>query len=197
MIEFLAGKIHELTPDHIVMQCGDVAYYVHISLMTFDEIKAKKTERVYTHLQVKEDAHTLYGFASLEERRIFRHLISVSGIGTNTARLILSSMKSNEVLDAVASEDEKSFLRIKGIGARTAKRIILDLKGKMGVSTGTTKFSAGTGQSDIRSEALSALLSLGFGRAQIIKAIDQIVKSDSEINSTEGLIRKALQSFSS
>ena len=131
MIEHLSGRLIEKNPTHLVIECGGVGYFVNISLNTFAALPDQEALKIYTHLQVREDAHTLYGFYTPGEREIFRLLLSVSGVGASTARTMLSSMTPAQIRDAIASGDVPSIQAVKGIGAKTAQRVILDLKDKV------------------------------------------------------------------
>jgi len=193
MITQLTGRLVEKTPTYIVLDCNGVGYLLHISLNTFGKLPDEGSLTIYTHLSVKEDAHTLYGFISKVEREVFRLLISVSGVGPSIARTMLSSMTSEEVQQAIASENVALIQSVKGIGAKTAQRLILDLKDKIlktyGIDENTT-----TVHNTNKEEALSALEVLGFTRKISEKALDSILKQDISL-SVEELIKKALKSF--
>lgn len=194
MIEYIKGTVSELTHDHAVIECNGIAYFLHISLQTREKIGAPEALMLYTHLSIKEDSHTLFGFADKAERALFRLLISVSGIGPSTARVALSALNADELSTAIMMEDEVAFKKIKGIGPKTAKRIILDLKDKIAKGDGvlSTASSAKTA-SDPRLEAISALTTLGFSKGEAAKAVNKIVKDAGTASSVEDLIRKALQ----
>lgn len=179
----------EKSPTYVVIECGGVGYHVHISLSTYSEIGADENILLYTHLAVREDAHVLYGFARVEEREIFRQLISVSGVGANTARMILSSLQPEEVETAIRSENIALLKGVKGIGAKTAQRIVVDLKDKVGLhldGSSISKLSSG------REEAAAALEVLGFNRNSVEKVLNAHLKEEPNA-SVELLIKNALQ----
>lgn len=189
MIAHLNGRLVEKTPTHIIVECGGVGYFVKISLNTFSTLGNDENIKIFTQLQVREDAHTLYGFNSLAEREMFNHLISVSGIGANTAILMLSAMTSDEIASAIVNEDVALIQSIKGIGAKTAQRVIIDLKDKVAKSDFATEnilVSNNTNQND----ALTALLALGFDKKRAEKAINKVMQDD---HSVEELIKEALK----
>ena len=193
MIDHLNGRMVEKHPTHLVVECAGVGYFVNISLNTFAKLPDAESIRIYTHLQVKEDSHTLFGFADRMEREIFRLLISVSGIGSSTARTMLSSMSPEQVRDAIASGDVGLIQSIKGIGAKTAQRVILDLKDKILKIYNLEEVSSDSNNTN-REEALSALEVLGFVRKQSEKAVDQVLKSDPSL-SAEDIIKQALKNL--
>lgn len=193
MINHLSGKLVEKYPTHVVIECAGVGYFVNISLNTFSALSEGEHLRLYTHLQVREDAHTLFGFYSLAEREIFRLLISVSGIGSSTARTMLSSMTPAQVRDAIAGEDVRAIQAVKGIGAKTAQRVIIDLKDKILKIYDLDEVSPKSDNTK-REEALSALEVLGFSRRPTEKAVDLVLSKDSSL-SVEGIIKSALQNL--
>lgn len=189
MIGQLNGRLIEKNPTDLVIDCGGVGYEVKISLNTFSALGSDESVRVYTKLVVREDAQILYGFADVVEREMFNHLVSVSGIGPNTAMIMLSSLVPEEIAGAIQSEDVKTIQSIKGIGAKTAQRVIIDLKDKMlkmAFSTENIFNSNNTNQFD----ALTALVSLGFDKKSAEKAIDKIGTGE---ESVEQLIKGALK----
>lgn len=189
MYHHLRGRLVEKSPTYVVIECGGVGYHVHISLSTYSEIGADENILLYTHLAVREDAHVLYGFARVEEREIFRQLISVSGVGANTARMILSSLQPEEVETAIRSENIALLKGVKGIGAKTAQRIVVDLKDKVGLhldGSSISKLSSG------REEAAAALEVLGFNRNSVEKVLNAHLKEEPNA-SVELLIKNALQ----
>lgn len=189
MIAHLNGRLVEKTPTHLVVECGGVGYFVKISLNTYSKIGADENIKILTQLQVREDAHVLYGFHSESERTMFNHLISVSGIGANTAILMLSSLISEEIATAILTENVGLIQSIKGIGAKTAQRVILDLKDKVAKSDfGTQNIFApnNTNQND----ALTALLALGFDKKKAEKAIEKVSKENQTV---EQMIKEALK----
>lgn len=194
MITYITGKLIEKNPANLIVEtAGGVAYFVHISLYTFSKIKEENQVKIYTHFIIKEDAHLLYGFADEEERMLFRLLISVNGIGANTARLILSSLNAQELCQAIATEDVRTIQSVKGIGSKTAQRMILDLKDKImkTVPQNTDKFSKINNNN--KNEALSALVSLGFVKNTAEAMLDKIIQSEGISLSVEDLIKKALK----
>ncbi len=193
MIEHLSGRLIEKHPTHLVIECAGVGYFVNISLNTFAAVPDQEQLRIFTHLQVREDAHTLFGFYTLAEREIFRLLISVSGVGASTARTMLSSMTPAQIRDAIASGDVPSIQAVKGIGAKTAQRVILDLKDKILKIYELDEVSHKTDNTN-REEALSALEVLGFARKQSEKAVDAVLGQDPSL-SVEGILKHALKNL--
>lgn len=192
MFAYISGAITLKTPTMVVIEAAGIGYELQISLHTYGKIEQLKQGRLWTQLIVREDSHTLFGFYDPEERTLFNQLISVSGIGPNTARLILSGMTPQEVESAILSEDEVSFKRVKGVGPKTAKRLIIDLKDKLmrqgaGILTITTK-----ADNTARSEALSALIALGYPPAQAQKAIAGLKTRMTETDDTESWVKAAL-----
>ncbi|MBC6997146.1 Holliday junction branch migration protein RuvA [Cytophaga sp. FL35] len=193
MIHHLKGKLVEKTPTYVVIECGGVGYFVNISLHTFSNLSDSESIQLFTHLQVKEDAHTLFGFAQKSEREIFRLLISVSGIGSSIARTMLSSMEPPQIRDAIANGDVASIQSIKGIGAKTAQRVILDLKDKILKVYDIGEVSAPTNNTN-KEEALSALEVLGFARRAAEKVVDKVLGQDPSL-SVENIIKLALKNL--
>ncbi len=195
MISFIKGKVFELTPTYVVIDNHNIGYHIAISLNTYTKIQPDKELLVYTVQIIRDDAHLLYGFYEPLEREIFKLLISVSGIGANTAMLILSAMTSKEVQQVIANEDVAAFKSIKGIGAKTAQRAIIELKDKI---LKTYDISPEMQQTEISSpvkdEALSALEALGFPKKRSEKIVEQILKENPEI-SLEKTIKEALKRF--
>lgn len=194
MITYITGKLIEKNPAYLIVEtAGGVAYFVHISLYTFTKLKEENQVKIFTHYIIKEDAHLLYGFADEDERMLFRLLISVNGIGANTARLILSSLNAQELCQAIATEDVRTIQSVKGIGSKTAQRIVLDLKDKImkTVPQNTDKFSKINNNN--KNEALSALVSLGFVKNTAEAMLDKIIQSEGISLSVEDLIKKALK----
>ncbi len=192
MYHHLRGRLIEKNPTYVVVECGGVGYIVNISLTTFSQISEKESCFLYTSYIVREDAQVLYGFADKREREVFEHLISVSGVGANTARLILSSLTPPEVINAILTDNVSLLQSVKGIGAKTAQRTIIDLKGKMAKAFSTTEDEgvkkASTG---VRIEAIRALEVLGFSRNAIDKTVSKILNQEPDL-SLEDLIKKAL-----
>jgi holliday junction DNA helicase RuvA len=194
MIAYLKGQITAKTPAYIIVECAGVGYFINISLQTFSLIPDSGEVKIFTHFIVREDAHSLFGFATQEEKNLFGHLISVSGVGPNTARMILSSMSAIEIKSAIVNNNAAVLQNIKGIGAKSAQRIIVDLKDKLekeGVS-GDENFSLAN--NTIHDEALSALVMLGFAKNSAQKTIDSILRKNSNYT-VEELIKEALRSF--
>ncbi|MDN3596275.1 Holliday junction branch migration protein RuvA [Zunongwangia endophytica] len=193
MIHHLKGKLVEKNPTHVVVDCNGVGYFVHISLHTFSKIQDEENISLFTHLQVKEDSHTLFGFQEKSEREIFRLLISVSGIGANTARSMLSSLEPVQIRDAIASGDVATIQSIKGIGAKTAQRVILDLKDKIVKIFGIDEVFVEQSNTN-KEEALSALETLGYARKQADKVLNKLIK-EQEDPTVETLIKLALKNL--
>ncbi|TPN86043.1 Holliday junction branch migration protein RuvA [Aquimarina algicola] len=193
MITHIKGKLVEKNPTDVVIECGGVGYILHISLHTFSLLPQGEAIQLYTHLQVKEDSHTLFGFAEKSEREIFRLLISVSGIGSSTARTMLSSLHPNQVKEAIASNDVATIQSIKGIGAKTAQRVIIDLKDKILKVYDIDEVSVSQNNTN-KEEALSALETLGFNRKLAEKAIDRVLKEAPE-QTVENIIKQALKNL--
>ncbi|MEN9998689.1 MAG: hypothetical protein RI922_1679 [Bacteroidota bacterium] len=189
MIGHLNGKLVEKNPTELIIECGGVGYEVKISLNTFSALGSDESIKVFTKLVVREDAHILYGFASKEEREMFNHLVSVSGIGPNTAMIMLSSLVPDEIAHAIQSEDVRTIQSIKGIGAKTAQRVIIDLKDKMLKMVFSSENIFNQNNTN-RFDALTALVSLGFDKKSAEKAIDKIATGD---ESVELLIKEALK----
>ena len=194
MITYLKGRLVEKTPTYLVVEtAGGVAYMVHISLNTYDKVLALEEAKIYTHYVIKEDAHALYGFFDEQERSVFRLLITVNGIGPNTARVILSSMGVEQTVGAIAAGNDAAFKSVKGIGAKTAQRLIIDLKDKIGTESVQNIDKITISYNNNRNEALSALVSLGFVKKAVETTLDKIIKSEQGELSTEDLIKKALK----
>ena len=194
MITYLKGRLVEKTPTYLVVEtAGGVAYMVHISLNTYDKVLALEEAKIYTHYVIKEDAHALYGFFDEQERSVFRLLITVNGIGPNTARVILSSMGVEQTVGAIAAGNDAAFKSVKGIGAKTAQRLIIDLKDKIGKESVQNIDKITISYNNNRNEALSALVSLGFVKKAVETTLDKIIKSEQGESSTEDLIKKALK----
>jgi len=193
MIHHLKGKLVDKNPTHVVIECGGVGYFVNISLHTFSKITDAENIQLYTHLQVKEDSHTLFGFSEKSEREIFRLLLSVSGIGSSTARTMLSYMSPIQVRDAIATGNVAAIQAIKGIGAKTAQRVILDLKDKVLKIYDIDEVSAISNNTN-KDEALSALEVLGFVRKQSEKIVDKVLSQDASL-SVEDIIKLSLKNL--
>jgi Holliday junction DNA helicase RuvA len=193
MITQLRGRLVEKNPTHIVVDCNGIGYEVNISLHTFSRLRGEEQITIYTHLQVKEDSHTLYGFMEKAERLVFRQLLSVSGIGANTARMMLSSLTPEQVVEAISTEDLDTIQSVKGIGKKTAQRVILDLKDKMRSSEEYSEI-VNTPSNSNKEEALSALETLGYTRKQSGKIILKICNNNPDAN-VEDIIKLALKNL--
>jgi len=190
MISHINGKLVEKTPTYVVIDCNGVGYKLNISLQTYSSIQAENC-KLLTHLAVKEDSHTLYGFFTSEERDLFRQLISVSGVGPSTARMILSTYSAEEIVNYIITADVSSIQNVKGIGGKTAQRIIIDLKDKVGKGKETSDLLF-TQDNTIKEESLSALLALGFTKKVAYKKMEQVMKNHEGEITVEDLVRRSL-----
>ncbi|MAU16199.1 MAG: Holliday junction branch migration protein RuvA [Muricauda sp.] len=193
MIAHLRGKLVEKNPTYAIVECGGVGYFLNISLHTFSLLPDDENIFIYTDLLVKEDSHTLFGFAEKSEREVFRLLISVSGVGASTARTMLSSLSPSDVRDAIATGDVATIQSVKGIGAKTAQRVILDLKDKILKVYDIGEVSQKSNNTN-KEEALSALEVLGFARKQSEKVVDKVLIQDPSL-SVENIIKLALKNL--
>ena len=194
MINHVKGTIEEVNPAYVIVETsGGVGYIINISLATFSQIKDQKEVKLLTHFIVKEDAQVLYGFATEEERELFKLLISVNGIGPNTSRLILSSMSVGEVLNAIATEDVKTIQSVKGIGTKTAQRVVIELKDKAKKASCADSTKINVAYNNNKYEALSALVALGFPKNNAEAVLDKIIKVEGIQLTVEELIKKALK----
>ena len=193
MIAHLQGKLVEKSPTHIVIDCAGVGYHINISLHTYSLLPNNDFVKVYTHLQIKEDSHSLFGFVEKQERELFRLLVSVSGIGASIARTMLSSLDPKQITNAIASGDVVTIQSIKGIGSKTAQRVILDLKEKVLKLYDLDEVSMSQNNTN-RDEALSALEVLGFNRKLAEKSVEKIVKENPDA-SIETIIKQALKNL--
>ncbi|WP_298341558.1 Holliday junction branch migration protein RuvA [uncultured Algibacter sp.] len=193
MITHIQGKLAEKNPTHVVIDCNGVGYMLNISLHTYSQIPDAENLKLYTHLQIKEDAHTLYGFSSLAEREIFRLLISVSGIGASIARTMLSSLTPKQIREGIATGDVALIQSIKGIGAKTAQRVILDLKDKILKIYDIDEVSVSKGNTN-KDEALSALEVLGFAKKQAERVVEKIMTNQQDAD-VETIIKQALKNL--
>ena len=191
MYEYLRGKIAESSPAHVVVDVNGIGYFVNISLNTYSQIEGKSEIKIFIHENIREDAFNMYGFMDNAERTLFRQLISVSGIGSNTARMMLSSLAPDEIANAILTGNVNQLKAIKGIGAKTAQRVIVDLKDKLGKSSLDSKIFASI-DNTIRDEALSALVMLGFTKNSAQKAVDKILIGSPD-EKVEGVIKQALK----
>ena len=191
MITHIHGKLIEKTPTHVVIDVNGVGYEIKISLQTYSSINEELC-KLFTHLSIKEDSHTLFGFFEENERFLFRQLISVSGVGPSTAQVILSTYSSSEIIQHITMADVKAIESVKGIGAKTAQRIIIDLKDKISKGMPTADLLFDKVDNTIKDEALSALLALGFSKKGAEVKIDKVLKSNPDIISVEKLVKTAL-----
>lgn len=191
MYEHIKGKITELTPAYAIIETHDIGYFVNISLHTFTQLQEKEEAKLYLHQSIREDAHVLFGFSENTEREMFRLLISVSGVGPNTARMMLSSMPAVEVKKAICNGDVNALKSVKGIGAKSAQRIIIDLKDKVEAKFEDQQILT-TLNNTFKNEALSALEVLGFAKKQAEKALDKLIATNPD-SSVEDLIKQALK----
>lgn len=191
MITHIQGRLVEKHPTDVVIDCNGIGYFLQISLQTYSQLPETEDILMYTHLQVREDAHSLYGFLTRSERTVFRLLISVSGVGAATARTMLSSLTPQEIVEAIAVNDLKTLKTAKGIGTKTAQRMVLDLKDKV-LKIYDLEEDSSDSNNTSRDEALSALETLGFAKKQAEKACKQVVK-DNPGASAEMIIKLALK----
>ena len=194
MIAYLRGKLVHKEPTHVVVDVGGIGYQAFISFHTFSEIKSKEDIRLATYLHVREDAHILYGFSSDSEKAMFLNLISVNGVGPNTAMVMLSSLPPEEIREAILKEDAATLQAVKGIGGKTAQRLILELKDKLRKSApdGSATLGARSGNT-MRQEALTALMTLGITRASAENSIDAVLRKSGNTVSLEDLVKQALK----
>ncbi len=195
MIAFLKGKLVHKEPTNVIIDVNGIGYHLHISLQTFSEIKEQENVMLHTHLAIREDAHILFGFSGHSEKKLFQQLISVSGVGPGTAIIMLSYMNSNEIKSAIVREDAASLQSIKGIGGKTALRVIIELKDKLKKeSWDETQPSISQGPyNTLRKEALSALLTLGLPKAAAEKSVDSVLKKSGNTITLEDLVKQALK----
>jgi len=193
MITHIRGKLVEKNPTFAIIECNGIGYYINISLHTFSKIPDVEAIKLYTYLSVKEDSQTLFGFSDKVEREVFKLLISVSGVGTSIARTMLSSMTPEQIQHSIASEDVATIQSVKGIGAKTAQRVIIDLKDKI-VKTYLLSEDYVKSDNTIKDEALSALEVLGFSRKQVEKLVHKIIQ-ESPDTTLENIIKRALKNL--
>jgi Holliday junction DNA helicase RuvA len=196
MIAYLKGEITFKSPGSIVVEVAGIGYLVNISLNTYAKAESLERIKILTYQHIKEDSHTLYGFAEAEERSLFVHLISVSGIGPATAQQMLSSLKPEEIRNAIIGENVAAFKQVKGVGPKTAKRLILDLKDKLLKESGGEALTVGIVDNTMREEALSALVALGFNKSQVQKTLNRIIRSEASFNNVEELVKLTLKELS-
>ncbi len=193
MITYIKGDITFKSPSYIIIEAGGIGYRVNISLHTYAALEKVNKGKILTYLLVREDAQTLYGFAEDAERALFLHLISVSGVGANTAQVMLSAMTPDEIRAAIIGEQLAILTKIKGIGTKTAKRIILDIKDKLAKESGGTPIAVTLSNNTMRDEALSALLALGFNKSSAQRSLNRILKKEPTVENVETLIKLALK----
>jgi holliday junction DNA helicase RuvA len=193
MIDYIKGTITQITPAFITIETGGIGYFLNISLTTFTKLEGKSDLKILVHEVIREDAHQLYGFADKEERDIFRQLISVSGVGASTARMMLSSLTPDEIEKSIIGSDVDLLKSVKGIGLKTAQRIIVDLRDKIGKQAGSGEIFA-LADNTRRDEALSALVMLGFAKGAVSKALEKIVREEKDLT-VEEMIKRALKNL--
>lgn len=195
MYEFIKGQISDISPSFVVIETHQIGYFVSISINTYEKIKEQKEVKLYIHEVVKEDSYDFFGFADKSERHIFRQLITVSGIGANTARLMLSSLSPEKIVEAIATEDVKTLKNIKGIGIKTAQRIIVDLKDKISNAKLSDTVPSIEQGSVVKEEAVSALIMLGFNKKNTEEVVDKIIRATPGL-SIEQLVKNAIKQMS-
>lgn len=191
MFEFIEGNVVERTPAHVIVENNGLGYFINISLFSYSSLPAEGKVRVYIHQVIREDANILFGFVKQEEREVFRQLISVSGIGANTARVILSSLSPEEVIQSIQEGNVPVLQSIKGIGGKTAQRIIVDLKDKITKAGGIDDLFLSE-RNTIRDESLSALVALGFAKKQVEKVVGNLIRQQPELE-VEEIVKQALK----
>lgn len=198
MIAYLKGKYVLKTPAMVYMEVNGVGYEVNVSLNTYDEIKDKDEGKLYTYLQIKEDAHTLFGFSDMKEKEMFLSLIGVSGVGATTARMMLSGLKPDEITSAIITGNAGLLQSIKGIGKKTAERLILELRDRIGKSSGFKMAEDAGGPGgvvNLNIDAINALVALGISHPMAESAVRKVLSKDKEITELEDLIKKALKNI--
>lgn len=192
MYDYFNGKLVSKAPTHVILDVGGIGYHIHISLTTYSQIKDQENSKLYVSFQVREDSHTLYGFATEGERHLFNHLISVSGIGPNTGRMMLSSSTPEEIQSAIVNGQVAMIQKIKGIGPKTAQRVILELQDKLRKQGDNALLPLPVAKQSVPEEALSALVMLGFAKNQVEKVLASIVQTNESL-SVEQIIKMALK----
>jgi Holliday junction DNA helicase RuvA len=193
MIDYIKGTMTQVTPTFLTIETGGVGYFINISLSTFSKLEGKSEYKILVHEIIREDSHQLFGFADAEEREVFRLLISVSGVGASTARMMLSSLSPGEIEKAIIGSDVNILKSVKGIGLKTAQRIIVDLRDKIGKQAGGGEIFAFTDNTN-REEALSALVMLGFAKGAVSKILEKIVREEKNLT-VEDMIKRALKNL--
>ena len=193
MRDYIKGAITQITPTFLILENSGIGYFINISISTFSKLEGKTEFKILVHEVIREDSHLLFGFADSSERDIFRLLISVSGVGANTARMMLSSLSPGEIEKAIIGSDVNVLKSVKGIGLKTAQRIIIDLKDKLGKQAGSGEIFT-LADNTTREEALSALVMLGFAKSAVSKVLDKIVKEERNLT-VEDMIKRALKNL--
>ena len=193
MIDYIKGTIAQSNPTFITLETGGIGYFINISVNTFSKLESKTEIKILIHEVIREDTHQLFGFADASERDIFRLLISVTGVGANTARMMLSSITPEEIEKAILGSDVNILKSVKGIGLKTAQRIIVDLKDKLGKQAGSGEIFTFSDNTK-REEALSALVMLGFAKSAVSKVLDKIVREEKNLT-VEDMIKRALKNL--
>ncbi|MGI6322635.1 MAG: Holliday junction branch migration protein RuvA [Bacteroidales bacterium] len=193
MIDYIKGTISQINPAFLIVETGNIGYFIHISLNTFVKLENKTEYKILVHEVIREDSYQLFGFADKEERDIFRSLLTVSGIGAATARMMLSSLTPAEIERAIIGADVNILKSVKGIGLKSAQRIIIDLKDKLGKQTGAGEIFTISDNTN-RDEALSALIMLGFAKSAVVKVLDKIIMKEKNLT-VEEMIRRALKNL--
>ena len=196
MYAYIKGKLVEKNPAFVILDNNGIGYLINISINTYTKIQNETDVKLHVHQQITEDAHTFYGFAEESEKQLFQQLISVSGVGCSTARMILSAMQASDIQQAIVNENVSVLEKVKGIGPKTAKRIILELKDKMmKMGDGKGVQPSSFAHNNIRTEALNALMALGFSRVQADASIQKAMKNTPSVNTVEALIKEALRTM--
>ncbi|MDX1684556.1 MAG: Holliday junction branch migration protein RuvA [Saprospiraceae bacterium] len=196
MYAYIKGEITEKNPAFVVIETAGIGWHINISLNTFSSIEHASEAKLYIHHIQREDVQALFGFATREEKEIFGHLLSVSGVGPNTARMVLSSMETRDIRRAIGQNDVGAFKQVKGVGPKTAQRILIDLRDKIDAEGHDELLSTASPDNTLFQEALSALLALGFPRTRASKALSKIKKEKPSVKSAEDLIKAALRALS-
>ena len=196
MIEYIKGDIDEITPARMVLECNGLGYEIFISLNTYSKLQRDKSAKIYIYEVIREDTHILYGFADKDERVCFVALIGVSGVGPNTARMILSALTPSQLMQVFAEDDVRALTAVKGIGLKTAQRVLVDLKNKLTLEVAESRASAavevGTSRSVVAEEAVAALVMLGFQKQAAQKIVSALLKKQPDMK-VEGVIKEALK----
>jgi len=196
MYEYISGEIVEISPSFIILEAAKIGYFVNISMSTYDALNERKEAKLFIHQILREDTNSLFGFFEKSEREIFRQLISVSGIGANTARLMLSSLKTTQIIEAIETGDVNTIKSVKGIGAKTAQRVIVDLKDKVGKINSSDEMPFSSNINSNAEEAISALTMLGFTKKATEKVVQDITKTNKDA-SVEELVKQGIKKMSS